>query len=82
MSFYSQNFIKLSLIQKRVWIINITMEDVKYNFFLYGDINNPDAFLDQRCHYAYTPMLNRVEKGEQTGKCCDESRLFLKALRQ
>ena len=35
--------------------------------FSHGDMNNPDAFLDQRCHYAYTPMPKRVEKGEQTG---------------
>ena len=28
----------------------------------------------------YTPMPNRVEKREQTGKCFDESRLFLKTL--
>ena len=49
-------------------------------FFLHGDMINPVVFLDQRCHYAYTPMPNRVEKGEQTGKCCDESRLFLKTL--
>ena len=47
---------------------------------LHGDMNNPDAFLDQRCHYTHTPMPNRVEKGERTGKCCGENRLYLKTL--